>query len=49
MQAIYKMNGYAVAVNDEQILESQHKVASLDGTFISPEGANLIIGREETE
>lgn len=39
MQAIYEMNGYAVAVNDGQILESQHKVASLDGTFICPEGA----------
>ncbi|MGW6197669.1 threonine synthase [Kribbella sp. NPDC055110] len=39
LQAIAETGGCAVAVDDEDILAEQHRVAQLEGTFICPEGA----------
>ncbi len=39
LDAIYKTNGCAVAVKDEQILAAEEMLASKEGTFVCPEGA----------
>ncbi|MET9274430.1 threonine synthase [Kribbella sp. NPDC003557] len=39
LQAIAETGGCAVAVDDEDILAEQHKVAQLEGAFTCPEGA----------
>ncbi|TCC02727.1 threonine synthase [Kribbella soli] len=39
LQAIAETGGCAIAVDDEDILAEQHRVAQLEGTFICPEGA----------
>ncbi len=39
LDAIYKTNGCAVAVEDEQILAAEEMLASKEGTFVCPEGA----------
>lgn len=39
LQAIAETGGCAVAVEDEDILAAQRRVAELEGTFICPEGA----------
>ncbi|TCC44663.1 threonine synthase [Kribbella capetownensis] len=39
LQAIAETDGCAVAVDDEDLLAEQHKVAQLEGSFICPEGA----------
>jgi threonine synthase len=39
LQAIAETGGCAVAVDDEDILAAQRRVAELEGTFICPEGA----------
>jgi threonine synthase len=39
LEALYNTNGYAIAVEEKQIIEEQKKVALLEGTFICPEGA----------
>ncbi len=39
LDAIYKTDGCAVAVNDDQILAAEEMLASREGTFVCPEGA----------
>ena len=39
LEAIYKTNGCALAVSDEDILKAQSDIASNEGLFICPEGA----------
>ncbi len=39
LDAIYKTDGCAVAVDDEKILEAEKMLASREGTFVCPEGA----------
>lgn len=39
LQAVYATEGCAIAVEDEDLLASQKLVASLEGSFICPEGA----------
>ena len=39
LEAIYKTNGCAAAVSDEDILKAQKDIASKEGLFICPEGA----------
>ena len=39
LQDIYESNGTAVAVSDEAILESQKRLAAMEGIFAAPEGA----------
>jgi threonine synthase len=39
LEALYNTNGYAIAVEEKQIIEEQKKVALLEGAFICPEGA----------
>jgi threonine synthase len=42
LEAIYQTNGCAVAVDDEDILADQRLIASLEGSFICPEGAATV-------
>lgn len=39
LDAIYKTNGCAVAVDDKKIIEAETMLASREGTFVCPEGA----------
>ena len=39
LDAIYKTDGCAVAVDDDQILAAEEMLASREGTFVCPEGA----------
>lgn len=39
LEALYKTEGCAVAVSDEDLLQEQAKVAGLEGAFVCPEGA----------
>jgi len=39
LDAIYKTNGCAVAVEDSEILKAEELLASKEGTFVCPEGA----------
>jgi threonine synthase len=39
LESLYKTNGCAVSVKDEEILQSQAKLASEEGLFACPEGA----------
>jgi threonine synthase len=42
LRALYATGGIAVAVSDEALLADQRAVASLEGTFICPEGAACV-------
>jgi threonine synthase len=39
LEAIYKTNGCAVAVTDDNIIQAENLLASREGTFVCPEGA----------
>ena len=39
LDAIYNTNGYAVAIEDDVILQSQQMLATHEGIFSCPEGA----------
>ncbi|KRW59609.1 threonine synthase [Pseudomonas sp. TTU2014-080ASC] len=41
LEALYESNGYAIAVDDAELLAEQRKVAELEGAFVCPEGAAL--------
>ena len=41
LDAIYKTNGCAVAIADNDLLEAQAVLAAKEGTFVCPEGASL--------
>ncbi|HBC94130.1 MAG TPA: threonine synthase [Pelotomaculum sp.] len=42
LEAVYKTNGCAIAVEDADILKSQAQIAASEGAFICPEGAALL-------
>lgn len=44
LDAIYKTNGCAIAIDDSSLLQEQERVAKLEGTFICPEGAAAFSG-----
>jgi threonine synthase len=39
LQAVYETEGCAIAIPDDEILRTQHRVAELEGAFVCPEGA----------
>ncbi|MRH44770.1 threonine synthase [Aquibacillus halophilus] len=39
LDALYNTDGYAISVSDQELFTEQRTVASLEGTFICPEGA----------
>ena len=39
LEAVYKTNGYAVTVGDDELLRAQASLASEEGTYVCPEGA----------
>ncbi|MBW7455256.1 threonine synthase [Paenibacillus sepulcri] len=39
LDAVYKTDGCAIAVDDPSILQEQRRIASMEGAFICPEGA----------
>ncbi|MFD0681983.1 MULTISPECIES: threonine synthase [unclassified Paenibacillus] len=39
LEAIYKTDGCAIAINDAELLEEQEQIARLEGVFVCPEGA----------
>ena len=41
LEALYESEGYAIAVDDAELLVEQRKVAELEGAFVCPEGAAL--------
>lgn len=41
LQALYESEGYAIAVDDSELLAEQRRVAELEGAFVCPEGAAL--------
>jgi threonine synthase len=41
LEAVYKTDGYAVTVTDQEIIFAQKELAQNEGTFICPEGAAL--------
>ncbi|MFZ6045366.1 threonine synthase [Pseudomonas sp. CR3202] len=41
LRALYESEGYAIAVDDAELLAEQRKVAELEGAFVCPEGAAL--------
>lgn len=43
LEAIYNTDGYAIAIEDEAILEEQRKIAAMEGAFICPEGASTFV------
>ena len=43
LDAIYKTQGCAIAVDDQEMLAEQAKVARLEGSFICPEGAAVFV------
>jgi threonine synthase len=47
LQDIYESHGTAVAVSDEVILESQKKLARLEGIFAAPEGAATLAALQQ--
>jgi threonine synthase len=42
LDALYETNGCAIAVDDEEILADQRLIASLEGSFVCPEGAATV-------
>ena len=47
LQGIYDSNGYAIAVSDRSILESQKQLAGREGIFAAPEGAATLAALKE--
>ncbi|MEO8357411.1 MAG: threonine synthase [Chloroflexota bacterium] len=47
LQDIYESKGTAVAVSDEAILQSQKRLAQLEGIFAAPEGAATLTALEQ--
>ena len=42
LEAVYETDGCAIAISDEEMLEEQGKLASIEGIYICPEGATTI-------
>ena len=47
LEALYASQGCAVAVDDDEILKAQARLARLDGAFICPEGAACFAAAEK--
>ncbi|MDG4658451.1 threonine synthase [Ectobacillus antri] len=47
LEALYATNGCAVAVKDDEILAELRTVASLEGTFVCPEGAAVFVAARQ--
>lgn len=47
LDAIYKTKGCAIAVDDQEMLAEQEKIARLEGSFICPEGAAVFVAIRE--
>ncbi len=47
LEAIYATEGCAVAVPDDEILDGQKLLATLDGTFVCPEGACAFVAAKK--
>ncbi|UOY92369.1 threonine synthase [Ectobacillus sp. JY-23] len=47
LEALYATNGCAVAVKDDEILAEVRTVASLEGTFVCPEGAAVFVAARQ--
>lgn len=43
LDAIYKTEGCAIAIDDQSMLDEQAKIARLEGAFICPEGASTFV------
>lgn len=43
LEAVYKTEGCAVAVDDQDMLDEQERIARLEGSFICPEGAAVFV------
>lgn len=46
LDALYSTDGYAIAVDDDEILAAQARLAKLEGSFICPEGAACFAAAE---
>ena len=47
IRAVRESNGFAIAVSDEDIMETRDRVASVDGCFLCPEGAATMTAYEQ--
>ncbi|SKC07541.1 threonine synthase [Lachnospiraceae bacterium] len=47
LEAIYKTDGCAIAVDDEKILSALKELAQTEGTFVCPEGAAIYAAAKE--
>lgn len=43
LESLYETNGCAIAIDDDAILLEQEKIASMEGSFICPEGASTFV------
>lgn len=47
LEAIYKTNGCAIAVSDEELLQAQKTLAAREGLFVCPEGAATLAAAQK--
>ncbi|AQQ53574.1 threonine synthase [Planococcus lenghuensis] len=43
LDAVYKTDGCAIAVDDQDMLDEQERIAQMEGSFICPEGAAVFV------
>ena len=46
LEGIYETKGVAIAITDNELLEEQKTLASLEGEFVCPEGASAFKERK---
>jgi len=47
IRAVRESNGFAIAISDEDIMDTRDRVASVDGCFLCPEGAATMSAYEQ--
>jgi len=47
LRAVRESDGFAISVTDEETLELQHQVGTLDGLLLCPEGAATVVAYKE--
>ena len=47
LRAVRESDGFAISVTDEETLEYQHQVGTLDGLLLCPEGAATVVAYKE--
>ncbi|WP_257347446.1 threonine synthase [Pseudalkalibacillus decolorationis] len=47
LDAIYKTEGCAIAIEDQSLLAEQQKIAAIEGAFICPEGASTFVAARQ--